>query len=78
MTLLLVLLLWIVCGILVVGILMAHDYNFSIRIGLKFNYRETLGHAILFSLVFAPLMLIIAFFGTGFAEHGLMYRNPKR
>lgn len=63
---------YLVCGFLAAGMLCAYVQG---ECGLPGDYRSNLGFSLLFGFVFGPLCLIVAFFMTGFAEHGISLRK---
>ena len=64
---------WIVCGVLVYGIAFGHAQGEQEVGYAEMNYRSDSGVAALFSL-FGPIALVVMFFLTGFAQHGLKWK----
>jgi hypothetical protein len=65
---------YVVCIVLTVAILIADskvEYKILWRIDPEGQYRETIGFGVLFGLMCGPIALLIMFFTTGFAQHGL-------
>ena len=64
---------WIICGAFAYAICFADRQKSYPAIAEK-DYRTDMSFAISMGLFFAPLALIIIFFQTGFAQHGLKWR----
>ena len=78
MTAALIIVVWVGCGILTTGMTTAHFYRgWPTLQDVPGEFRRDLGFGCLLSM-FGPLGLIIVFLLTGFAQRGLMYRNPER
>lgn len=76
MTFALIVTIWLACGTLTYGISMAdHWYSFP-TLRSPDKVREHAGFSVLFACL-GPVALMVVFFLTGFAQHGLMYRRPK-
>jgi hypothetical protein len=73
MKLLALILCWLLCSVLAAGILFAYEQK-EWPARAKKEYRCDLGWAVLISLLGGPLILVIAFFMTGFAKHGWKLR----
>lgn len=69
---------WVVCGVLTFGMALA-DFQ-AMSVGYpelrQQQYREDAAMALLFS-IFGPIGLFVGFCCSGFAEHGLMYRRKR-
>jgi hypothetical protein len=67
---------WALCGVLAYGIRLA-DFQHRYPASAREFYRRDCGAAA-FSSILGPIGLGLELASTGFAEHGLMYRNPHR
>ena len=63
---------WVICGILAYGISFAH-WQREYPTLAESSYREDMGFSILW-IPLGPLGLIITYFLSGFAEHGLKFK----
>ena len=69
MTTILVIVGWVACGILAAGFLFP-----DFQVEYSCSQREALGLSLLLGLIWGPVMLLIAFFATGFGRHGWRLR----
>jgi hypothetical protein len=75
--LILLALLWALCGVLAYGINVAYFWHSYPILQTKPGHFRTLsGEAALICGLFGPIALLAEFFSSGFAMHGLMYRQP--
>ena len=63
---------WIICGVLAYGITFGHFHRNHPSIAEK-NYRQNMSFSVGIGLI-GPIGLIVIFFHSGFAEHGLKFK----
>ena len=61
--------LWVLCGIAAAGFAFAF-WQGKFELIAESNRREDLGYALMFGLTFGPLALLISFFAGGFGKYG--------
>lgn len=67
---------WIICGFLAYGITLACFQRSRTLTAKDYFYTDS-SFAVLMALN-GPVGLLVSFFLSGFARHGLMYRNPYK
>ena len=67
---------WLACAFVSTGITVAFFQRSFPQIS-KESYREDLGNAIFFALVFGPVWLFISLCLSGFCQYGWTLRPPK-
>lgn len=67
---------WALCGIAAAGFEVAY-FQGKYKLSAKSEYREDLGHSLMFGLLFGPVALIVSFFAGGFGKYGWRLRNRK-
>jgi hypothetical protein len=66
----------LVCAFLTVGIIVA-DFQGNFPAIAQESYRSNLSFGVLLGLVGGPFALVVAFFFSGFMEHGWYIRRKK-
>lgn len=80
---LIVLVIWLTCGILAAGIELARNMSvWKPRMKLDnseplFTFRDHATFSYTWGITGGPISLFIAFFSSGCAQYGLMYLKPK-
>ena len=68
---------WITCGVLAYGIYVADSWHSFPSLHGEGEFRDISASAIIFGFL-GPMGLFATFFSSGFARHGLLYRQPPQ
>jgi hypothetical protein len=64
---------WLACSALTYAMNFA-DFQKSFPLIAEKYYRQDMAHSVAFGLILGPIGLIVVFFTSGFAEHGLKWK----